>query len=264
MNGEFFLSLITHHSPFTTKKVFEKITDFLLTIIYPQACQICGGSVERSENGVVCEICWRKTALFDTAETVCHKCGRFLSEKPSEFQTFCHLCDEHFYDTARAAGLYENALQASILHLKREPFIAKNLQKILIETFERSEFQNTDLLIPVPLSKKRFLERGFNQAAVLTDILAKHLKITPDLQSLVRTIHTPMHRAGMDTKARELTVKNAFEVKRPNLIKDKTILLVDDVFTSGATATFCAKSLKKSGAKKVYVLTIARAGKRGS
>jgi competence protein ComFC len=250
-----------YYSQFTIS-VFEKITDSLLTIIYPQACQICGESVERSENGVVCESCWRKTALFDGTETLCHKCGRFLSEKPSNFQTFCHLCDEHFYDTARAAGLYEDALRASILHLKREPFAAKTLQKILIETFNRSEFQDTDLIIPVPLSKKRFLERGFNQAAVLTDILAQKLNITPDLQSLIRTVHTPMHRAGMDTKARELTVKNAFEVKRPKLIEGKTILLVDDVFTSGATASFCAKSLKKSGAKKIYVLTIARAGKR--
>lgn len=163
---------------------------------------------------------------------------------------------------ARAAGLYENALQASILHLKREPFVCKHLQKILVETFLCSEFQKVDLLIPVPLSKKRFLERGFNQAAVLTGILADKLSIKSDLQSLVRTIHTPMHRAGMDTKAREITVKNAFEVKRPNFVKDKNILLVDDVFTSGATATFCAKSLKKSGAKNVYVLTVARTGKK--
>ncbi len=240
--------------------MFEKITDSLLTIIYPQVCGICGGSVEKSESGVVCESCWQKTALFDGTETVCHKCGRFLSEKPSDFQTFCHLCDEHFYDAARAAGLYEDALQTSILHLKREPFVAKYLQKILIETFNRVEFQDTDLIIPVPLSKKRFLERGFNQAAVLTDILAKHLNIKSDLQSLVRIIHTPMHRAGMDTKAREITVENAFAVTRPNLIKDKNILLADDVFTSGATASFCAKSLKKSGAKQVYVLTIARTG----
>ena len=242
--------------------MLEKITDSLLTIIYPQACRICSGSVEKSENGVVCEICWKKTVLFDGTETICHKCGRFLSEKTSNFQTFCHECDGHFYDTARAAGLYENALQSSILHLKREPFVCKHLQKILIETFSRSEFQNSDLIIPVPLSKRRFHERGFNQAAILSEILAKNLNINCDLQSLVRTVHTPIHRAGMDTKAREITVKNAFEVKRQNLIKDKIILLVDDVFTSGATVSFCAKALKQKGAKKVNVLTIARAGKK--
>ena len=68
-----------------------------------------------------------------------------------------------------------------------------------------------------------------------------------------------MHRAAMDEKARELTVKNAFEVKRANFIKNKKILLVDDVFTSGATVSACAKILKKAGARKVYVLTVARA-----
>ena len=68
-----------------------------------------------------------------------------------------------------------------------------------------------------------------------------------------------MHRIGMDEKARELTVRKAFEVTRPKLIEGQNILLIDDVFTSGATASYCAKVLKKHGAAKVNVLTLARA-----
>ena len=70
-----------------------------------------------------------------------------------------------------------------------------------------------------------------------------------------------MHRAAMDKKAREATVKNAFEVVRPNMIRGRDILLVDDLMTSGSTASQCAKALKKSGACKVTVMTLARAGK---
>lgn len=177
----------------------------------------------------------------------------------AEFQTFCHVCDEHFYDSACAVGLYENALAASILNLKREPFVARRLKDLFISAFEKTPFYDADIIIPVPLSKKRFLERGFNQAEVLAEIIALKSGLKLDKQSLARKLHTPMHRAAMDRKARELTVQNAFEVVRPKLIENQKILLIDDVFTSGATASYCAKVLKKKGADKVYVFTIARA-----
>ena len=239
--------------------MLTKVFDCLLTTFYPQACQICGGSVEESEFGTACRGCWKKTRIFSGSETICHKCSRFLSDAESRVQTFCHQCDEHFYECARAVGLYENALQSSVLNLKREPFAAKKLRKIFISAFEMSDFQDATLIVPVPLSKKRFIERGFNQAGILAKILSDETRIKLDEQSLVRKIDTPAHRAGMDTKARELTVKNAFDVKRPNFVKGENVLLVDDVFTSGATVSACAKILKKNGADKIYVLTLARA-----
>jgi competence protein ComFC len=239
--------------------MLHKIYDSCLALVYPQACQICEKSVENSADGIACESCWEATRIFSGAETLCHKCGAFLQEKPADFETFCHACDEHFYDSARAVGIYEHALAASILHLKTEPFVAKNLQKLFVSAFENSIFQDVSRIIPVPLSKKRNLERGFNQAAVLARILARRTKIILDEKSLARTTHTLIHRAAMDRKARELTVKNAFDVQRPKLIENKNILLIDDVFTSGATVSNCAKALKKKGAGKVYVLTVARA-----
>ncbi len=239
--------------------MLTKVLDSLLTVLYPQACQNCGASVEYFELGTACQNCWQKTRIFSGSETICYKCSKFLSEKETDYLSYCHGCDAHFYEKARAAGLYENALQTSVLNLKRAPFVCKKLRNVFIAAFEKSDFQDADLIVPTPLSKKRFLERGFNQAAVLAKILSNETKLKLDEQSLIRKIHTPMHRAGMDTKARELTVKNAFEVTRPNLIKGKNILLIDDVFTSGATASACAKVLKKAGAERVYVLTLARA-----
>jgi len=235
------------------------IYDSLLSLAYPQACQICENSVENSLDGVACRLCWEKTRIFSGAETLCCKCGRFLQSKLTDFQTFCRQCDEQFYDAAIAVGIYEYALSASILNLKREPFAAKKLQKIFVSRFQNSAFQDATKIIPVPLSKKRFLERGFNQATVLAEILAKQIRIPLDGQTLVRKIHTPTHRAAMDNEARETSVKNAFEVKRPSFIEGENILLVDDVFTSGATVSNCAKTLKEKGASKVYVLTVARA-----
>lgn len=240
--------------------MFHKIYDSLLTLAYPQACQVCSNSVENSADGVACQICWEKTLIFSGAETLCGKCGRFLHPKPTNFKTFCHLCDEQFYDFALAVGGYEHALAASVLNLKREPFVAKRLKNLFVERFRNSDFQDVSLIISVPLSKRRFFERGFNQAAVLAEILSKAIHINLDTQSLARKIHTPMHRAAMDNKAREMSVKDAFEVKRANLVKGEKILLIDDVFTSGATVSNCAKILKESGADKVCVFTLSRAG----
>ena len=253
-------SKVNFFSPFHFSAfMISKIYDSLLTLFYPQACQVCEDSVENSSNGTVCRKCWEKTHIFSGNETLCVKCGAILRESNAPIETFCHRCDEYFYDAARAVGIYENALAAAIVHLKREPFIAQRLQKLFVNAFYNSPFEDANLIIPVPLSKNRYLERGFNQAGILAEILSRETKLKIDDKSLSRQIHTPMHRAAMDKKAREMTVKNAFQVKRAEFIKNKKILLIDDVFTSGATVSSCAEVLKKKGASKVYVLTIARA-----
>lgn len=239
--------------------MLKAVYDSLSTIVYPQACRICKKSVETTREGIACGDCWVNTRIFSGTEILCSKCGAFLSQSGNRTDTLCRRCDEHFYDSARAVGIYEHALAASVLHLKKTPSVCTNLQHAFLSTFSNSSFQDSTLIVPVPLSKKRFLERGFNQAVVLAKILEKKTAIQVDEKSLARKIHTPMHRAAMDKKAREMSVRNAFEVTRPKLIRDAVVLLVDDLFTSGATASYCAKVLKKNGAEKVYVLTLARA-----
>ncbi|MGI9035326.1 MAG: double zinc ribbon domain-containing protein [Pyrinomonadaceae bacterium] len=239
--------------------LFSAIPNFLLTLLYPQSCQICEKSVESKTDGFVCGDCWRETQIFDGKEIICQKCGAFLKNGSTDSEVFCHRCQEDEYDSARSVGLYEKALAVSILNLKIQPYIPRTLQKFICDSFKNSPFQDADLIIPVPLAERRRLERGFNQAAVISRIISKSNDLPFDEISLKRIVHTEKHRAGMDKKSRAESVENAFEVKRPRLVENKNILLVDDVFTSGATVSGCAKVLKKSGANKVYVFTVARA-----
>ena len=239
--------------------MIRRITDALLSVVYPHQCQICKKIVENSSDGVACSDCWSRTQVFSEKDVLCEKCGAFLREAKTPVVAFCHQCADHHYDSARAIGVYHYALSASIIDLKRTPHIAAKVRELLLTAFQRSSFADSTLLVPVPLSAQRSIERGFNQAEVIARVLAKETGLPIDEFSLVRKIHTPMHRAAMDRKARDLTVRNTFEVKRPKLIADHRILLVDDVFTSGATASYCAKILKKNGARKVNVLTLARA-----
>lgn len=233
--------------------------DPLLSVIYPQECRICRNSVENSDDGVVCGNCWNGAIFFSGRETLCAKCGDFLADQPSRFETFCRDCVDHTYDSASAAGLYRGAIAASVIHLKQRPELPRRLAVAFADAAEKINATDRALIVPVPLSAERRRERGFNQASFLAGIAGEVLGNEIDEGSLARSTHTLRHRAAMDRKARDLTVKNAFEVVRPKLIAERDIILVDDVLTSGATASYCAKALKKSGAASVRVLTLARA-----
>jgi ComF family protein len=235
--------------------------DAALAIFYPQACAVCGASVETRFDGVACASCWKETRVFTGDETLCWKCGALslgnIAEDKRE-QVRCRRCDEEAFTAARAGGIYERALRASVLALKREPYVAGRLLQLMFESCQRSPLKSATLIVPVPLHPERERVRGFNQAALLARELSRLTGLPVDEESLVRTVHTELHRAGMDALARRESVQNAFAVQRPRLIAGEQVLVVDDVFTTGATASACARALLAAGAKQVYVLTVAR------
>ena len=170
----------------------------------------------------------------------------------------CRRCDEAAYTAARAVGVYEGALRASVLTLKREAHVGARLAQLLCATQRRPPLNDVTLIVPVPLHPERERERGFNQATLLARALAQQTGLRLDEWSCARITHTPQHRAGMDARARHETVAAAFQVTRPRLIAGARVLLIDDVFTTGATVAACAHALKEAGAEEVFVLTVAR------
>ena len=123
----------------------------------------------------------------------------------------------------------------------------------------REPLNGSTRIVPVPLHPKRMCTRGFNQASVLAEALSKTLGLPVDEVSLLRISSTEKYRAGLDAKGRQDTVAGAFVVRYPRLVAEENILLVDDVFTTGATVSTCAQALTEAGAKNVGVLTVARA-----
>ena len=230
------------------------IYDALLTLAYPQVCAICRGSVEQRKFGVTCEACWKATTVFTGAETICAKCGALDRVK-------CGRCDVQSFTAARAVGLYEGALRESVLRLKRQPHTSEHLEHLAVAAARRSPLYSSSRIVPVPLDARRVRARGFNQASVIAHVLSKSLRVPLDEVSLVRVSGTEKYRAGMDAKGRQDTVSGAFEVRHPRLVENEEILLVDDVFTTGATVSACAEALLAAGAKSVFVLTLARARK---
>lgn len=239
--------------------MFRAVRNSLSSIIYPQECRVCSGEVADTGDGVACCACWGATRFFTGAEILCRKCGGFLGDRGPRIDVSCHRCDGYHFTRASALGVYEGALAASILNLKVVPHLPRRLADTIASSNAVHKFGDTDVLIPVPLSRQRLHERGFNQADIIARAVSRSTGIAVDERSLARTANTPMHRMGMDQKAREITIDKAFEVSRPKLIAGRNVLLVDDVLTSGATASQAAKTLMKSGAARVDVFTLARA-----
>jgi ComF family protein len=233
--------------------------DSLLAVVYPRACAVCGGSLESRGLGAACARCWQQTKIFST-ETLCWKCGQpsigtVADDKREAVR--CHRCDDANFTAARACGVYEGALRASVLLLKREPHFCQKLRDELLKKQQRSPLNRATQIMPVPLHAEREKDRGFNQALLIARELSRATSLPLNAKSLVRVRNIKRNRAGMDAKGRKDTVTDAFRVIHPLLIRGERVLLVDDVFTTGATASSCAGALLEAGAAEVFVLTIA-------
>lgn len=171
-------------------------------------------------------------------------CGKCLSNKP-------------YFDKAVAIYQYNEIISNTVSTLKYndQTFLAKKFAQVLIRNF-KDEIDNCDIICAVPLHEKRLKFRHFNQA----NLIAKHLskkKFIPDL--IWRTKNT-ISQVKLKREERERNLKKAFIVNKKyrDFVNDKSIVLVDDVVTTGATINNCAKTLKKFGAKKVVVITLAK------
>jgi ComF family protein len=239
--------------------MLRRAIDSILTTIYPQQCFACGGLVESHNDGVACSDCWKETRVFDGSESLCQRCGAVQDRQIVEAIASCPNCHDAYYDSAIAAGVYEKAIAASVVNLKRSPHLSRRVEGLIERLSEKISTLTPSVIIPVPLSRSRRHERGYNQAEIIANVISARTDLPVVKACLVRSKQTPMHRIAMDKRARELTVEKAFEVRSPRMIEGKDVYLVDDVFTSGATASACARVLKKNGARKVIVVTLARA-----
>lgn len=220
-------------------------------LVVPPVCFACG---ERSLS-LLCDGC--ATAIEPIEEPVCPVCGR-----PVMYDVeMCAKCRDETppYDTARALSVYDFPMREAVLGMKTKQGrgLAEFLAPRLVSAF-RDEIAKADALTYVPVSPGRMRKRGFNQAKELA-IAISRLTGCPvvDALKMVRSVKDQGHLAK--EKRRE-NVEAAFVVRRnASVISHHELVLIDDVITTGSTASACAKALKEAGAARVTVLTLARA-----
>ena len=230
--------------------IWTKIKNFLLDIIFPIECLGC-----RKEGAWLCQKCLDKFDLLDSFS--CPFCG--LKVKNGEI---CKSCRDKFVlDGMIIATSYNNEILKKAIHTlkyKFVPDIAEILGKFLTQAitktnrFEPSEYK----LIPIPLHKKRLLKRGFNQAEFLCQDLTKSFGLELLSGALKRKRQTDS-QASLLKEQRIKNIQGAFVCIQPEKVKDKKIILIDDVFTTGSTIQEAAKVLKEAGCIEVWGLTLA-------
>lgn len=229
-----------------------------LDLLFPPLCIACRGPV--AEPHSLCAACWSEIGFLDGPE--CDLCGLPFEIDPGP-GTLCARChaEPPVFDRARSAMRYDEASKAPILALKRAdrldivPAFARWLERTGAPLLEHA-----DLIVPVPLHRMRLWQRRFNQAALLAAALERACGVPADPMALVRIKPTKSQGAMPSASARRRNVQGAFRVpaaRKPRLA-GRTVLLVDDVYTTGATLESCARTLKRAGASRVLALTLAR------
>jgi ComF family protein len=236
--------------------LFTRILDF----IFPASCSYCRSPLGDSRIPHFCKACWSDFATLQGP--VCPSCGRPFGSPASLTDSPEHEClscrkDPPHYDQALAAGIFEGPLREAIHVYKYRPLrsLGKHLSLWMAEQVRMTV--PLDLAMPVPLHKKRLRHRGFNQALLLAHGISERFAIPLSYDNLVRTRYT-RPQVELSGRERAENVRGAFNLIRPQEIIDTRILLIDDVFTTGATMNECAKVLNDAGAASVTVLTLAR------
>ncbi len=219
----------------------------LLDLLFPLRCFGCG-----SEGDLLCESCRR--SLYRIEPPFCQRCGTQLGER-----SLCRVCIRHplTIDGIRSLFTFEGTVRQAIHQFKYSSvkMAAVPLGQMLAD-FLRSQPLSGDVLMPVPLYRKRLRERGYNQASLLTTEIGKHTGLPVAEASLVRVRDTLAQARTVSAAERRENVRGAFGCRER--LRGENIILIDDVCTTGATLDACATALKAAGAGSVRGLTIAR------
>ena len=225
-----------------------RVLDFVL----PPRCPGCGLIV--GEVHSFCPDCWKQVEFLGHGG--CRTCGLPLEATDMDECGLCQAMQPRIART-RAAVAYDDLSRSLAIRLKygRKVALARTMARYMAPLVEWGDGDR--LLVPVPLHRIRLWRRGFNQSALIARELSRRLQIEMDPSLLRRTRRTPPLK-GMSLRQRRRTVSGAFKAINPARLNGKTIILIDDVLTTGSTAEACARTLKRAGAARVELISWAR------
>ncbi|MFZ1036726.1 MAG: ComF family protein [Smithella sp.] len=228
-------------------------------VIFPPHCLGCAEILHPESGQIFCPACSDQIKFI--TGSICPICGTTYPDSPAE-DHLCGDCLENktYFSYARAIFSYESFILNAIhrFKYKRDISIGETLASFMAGfSFPDIDFTDYSLIIPVPLHIKRLRERGFNQSLVLARAV-EHKRQIPVNFSVLKRHKFTLTQTGSNRNERKENIKGAFEVSDKKKIDGKNIILIDDVYTTGATINECAKTLIKAGAQKVAVLTLAR------
>ena len=231
---------------------FEALHDLL----FPSRCLGCGLRLGSSRPPLFCPGCAADLVVLKSPLCIC--CGAPFVTGADHLCGDC-LLDRHDFDLARSLLQYKPPASDLILSLKFTGNLATiaTLRELMARTHFMDHFTEPEIVLPVPLHADRLRQRGFNQAIVLAKGCLPRWK--KRIAPLVLCRHLPtVPQSSLSGKERRTNLNSAFSVADPAKVKGAVVLLVDDVYTTGSTANACSKALRRAGAKRIEVMTVAR------
>lgn len=237
----------------TLRKYSQIIYQFLIELLFPRRCPICD-QIARPYGRHICEKCHDKIQYI--GNITCQKCGKKLNTMEAEF---CHDCSSktHLFDKGRALYEYESIREA----LYRMKYSGRKeyaeFFALELSLFLKAEILkwNADALIPVPLHFARQRKRGFNQSQLLAEHLGDLLGI-PVRSNLIKRCKKTVPQKELSLAERQNNLKKAFKISQYD-VKLKTIIVIDDIFTTGSTIDAMSSELRRAGVQKIYFITLA-------
>jgi competence protein ComFC len=229
-------------------------------VVFPSFCRTCGALLERRRDGVLCAACLEK--IQPHRAPFCPVCGRFY-----EGETKNHVCGRCLvspppFDRHRSAGRYGGILKDALLLLKYQRLrpLGPVLGGMAFEAAraETEFWRGIDLVVPVPLHRKRRRERGFNQSEIIAGEIGRRSGTPVNPGALRKTRPTPP-QTSLEREERVENVRDAYARGRKCAVSGRVVLLIDDVFTTGSTLGECARVMRREGAAEVRALTVAQA-----
>jgi len=230
-----------------------------LNLLYPPVCQLCHDHRAEAREGFVCAKCWSHVRFIRAP--FCERCGLpFAGDLTTSF--ICTNCNDLklYFTSARSAVVAKTVVLEAIHRFKYsralwfENFLAGLLIREAAPVLAKGNWHS---IVPVPLHPVKLREREFNQAALLAAQLARATKI-PLNEKILRRVHPTATQTTLTRDERAANMKNAFVVRKGIRLDGQRIVLLDDVFTTGATTNACAQALQVAGAAEVCVWTVAR------
>ncbi len=240
------------------KKHLRKIIYIFETAIFPSFCHLCHTALEPYER-IACYECFEK--IIPVGKNVCKKCGKPLS---ADSPSLCINCINLLppFILHRSFAFYEGVMREImfLIKFKKMAYLAKAIARYSYQSLEdKDKIFDCDYIIPVPISKERRKERGFNQSEIIAEQISMLIK-KELLKNVLIKIKNTIPQSLLPLKERKKNIAGSFGLRNVELIKGRRILLIDDIYTSGSTVFECSKILKKNGAEDVRVFTIARVG----
>ena len=218
----------------------NKSIENILNLVYPSTCGFCN----KISKNYLCKKCEFKIKEYE----IKNKKRYIVKDK------------KLYFDELFCIYKYEGIIREVILKYKFEnkAYSYKTFSKIILNNKKICGFLKTyDIIIPVPVHKKRKRQRGYNQTELIAKEIAKEMNLKIERNVLIKTINTKP-QSELSKEDRKCNIKDVFKVQNKEKILKKNILIFDDIYTTGSTANECAKTFKKAGVKKVGVLTIAK------